>query len=133
MLALLSIIHVVVCVFLIIVVLLQSGKSADIAGTFGGVGSQTAFGPRGAATLLSKATTTAAIMFMITALSLSILSSRRSAAVGSVLGKETAPKQATPANPTPIAPATNPANNAATPATSGGASQNAQDAPKPKR
>ena len=54
---LLTIIHVLVCVFLIIVVLLQSGKAADLAGAFGGMGSQTAFGPRGSATLLSKATT----------------------------------------------------------------------------
>ena len=50
-------IHVVVCLFLIVVVLLQSGKAADLAGAFGGAGSQTAFGPRGAANILSKATT----------------------------------------------------------------------------
>ncbi len=49
--------HVVVCLFLIVVILLQSGKAADLAGAFGGMGSQTAFGPRGSATLLSKATT----------------------------------------------------------------------------
>ena len=54
---LLTALHVVVCLFLIIVVLLQSGKAADLAGAFGGMGSQTAFGPRGSATLLSKATT----------------------------------------------------------------------------
>ena len=54
-------IHVIVCLFLIIVVLLQSGKAADLAGAFGGMGSQTAFGPRGSATLLSKATTISAI------------------------------------------------------------------------
>ena len=54
---LLTIVHVVVCLFLIIVILLQSGKAADLAGAFGGMGSQTAFGPRGSATLLSKATT----------------------------------------------------------------------------
>ena len=52
-------IHILVCVFLVIVVLLQSGKAADLAGAFGGMGSQTAFGPRGSATLLSKATTIA--------------------------------------------------------------------------
>jgi preprotein translocase subunit SecG len=60
MYALVMTIHVVVCVFLIIVVLLQSGKAADLAGAFGGMGSQTAFGPRGSATLLSKATTISA-------------------------------------------------------------------------
>ena len=64
---LLLIVHVIVCLFLIIVVLLQSGKAADLAGAFGGMGSQTAFGPRGSATLLSKATTISAILFMLTA------------------------------------------------------------------
>src|SRR5690242_20554465 len=54
---LVTIVHVIVCLFLIIVVLLQSGQSADIAAAFGGAGSQTAFGPRGTATLLSRATT----------------------------------------------------------------------------
>ncbi len=69
---LLTIVHVFVCLFLIIVVLLQSGKAADLAGAFGGMGSQTAFGPRGAATLLSKATTTAAVIFMLTSIWLGI-------------------------------------------------------------
>jgi len=69
-------IHVLVCIFLIIVVLLQSGKAADLAGAFGGMGSQTAFGPRGSATLLSKATTISAVLFMITSLSLSILATK---------------------------------------------------------
>jgi preprotein translocase subunit SecG len=72
-----TIVHVIVCLFLIIVVLLQSGKSADIAAAFGGMGSQTAFGPRGAATVLSKATTWAAVIFMITSITLSIFASRR--------------------------------------------------------
>jgi len=71
-------IHILVCVFLIIVVLLQSGKAADLAGAFGGMGSQTAFGPRGSATLLSKATTISAVLFMLTSLSLSILATRSS-------------------------------------------------------
>ena len=70
---LLLMVHVIVCLFLIIVVLLQSGKAADLAGAFGGMGSQTAFGPRGSATLLSKATTISAVIFMVTSLSLSIL------------------------------------------------------------
>ncbi len=72
----LTIIHVVVCLFLIIVVLLQSGKAADLAGAFGGMGSQTAFGPRGAATLLSKATTIAAVLFMLTSIWLGIEAGR---------------------------------------------------------
>src|ERR1035437_10244174 len=69
-------VHILVCVFLIIVVLLQSGKAADLAGAFGGMGSQTAFGPRGSASLLSKATTISAVLFMLTSLSLSILATR---------------------------------------------------------
>jgi len=73
---LLMIVHVTVCLFLIIVVLLQSGKAADLAGAFGGMGSQTAFGPRGSATLLSKATTVSAVLFMVTSLTLSILATR---------------------------------------------------------
>lgn len=70
------IVHIVVCLFLIVVILLQSGKAADLAGAFGGMGSQTAFGPRGSATLLSKATTVSAVLFMITSLGLSILATR---------------------------------------------------------
>jgi preprotein translocase subunit SecG len=81
----LTLVHIVVCFFLIIVVLLQSGKSADIAAAFGGAGSQTAFGPRGTATVLSKATTWAAVIFMITSLSLAIIASKRKTG-GSVLG-----------------------------------------------
>ena len=69
MIYLLTTIHVIVCLFLVVVVLLQSGKAADLAGAFGGMGSQTVFGPRGSATVLSKATTIAAALFMVTSLS----------------------------------------------------------------
>jgi preprotein translocase subunit SecG len=69
-------IHVMVCFVLIIAVLLQSGKAADLAGAFGGGGSQTAFGPRGAATLLSKITTIGAVLFMLTSMGLWILSAK---------------------------------------------------------
>ena len=72
----LTVIHVFVCLFLIVVVLLQSGKAADLAGAFGGMGSQTAFGPRGAATMLSKATTFAAVVFMLTSIWLGIEAGR---------------------------------------------------------
>jgi preprotein translocase subunit SecG len=81
----LTLLHVIVCVFLIVVVLLQSGKAADLAGAFGGMGSQTAFGPRGSATLLSKATTISAILFMLTSMSLSILATRTSGGGGSTV------------------------------------------------
>jgi preprotein translocase subunit SecG len=67
---LLSTFFVLNCLVLIIVVLLQSGKAADLAGAFGGAGSQTAFGPRGAASVLSQATTWCAIMFMVCALAM---------------------------------------------------------------
>jgi preprotein translocase subunit SecG len=90
---LLTIVHVLVCLFLIVVVLLQSGKAADLAGAFGGMGSQTAFGPRGSATLLSKATTGSAILFMVTSLSLSIMATKHAGAgVGNtILDKHPAP------------------------------------------
>jgi preprotein translocase subunit SecG len=77
-------IHILVCFFIIIVVLLQSGKSGDISAAFGGQGSQTAFGPRGAASALSKATTWSAVAFMITSITLSIYASKRGGP-GSVL------------------------------------------------
>jgi len=78
LITLITIVHIMVCFFLIIVVLLQSGQSGDIAAAFGGMGSQTAFGPRGAATALSRATTWSAIIFVLTSVTLSIAASRRS-------------------------------------------------------
>ena len=74
----LVILHIVICLFLIGVVLLQQGKSADLAGAFGGQGSQTAFGPRGAANLLTRLTSWSAILFMVTSISLTVLMSRNS-------------------------------------------------------
>ena len=98
---LLTIVHVLVCLFLIVVVLLQSGKAADLAGAFGGMGSQTAFGPRGSATLLSKATTVSAVVFMITSLSLSILATRGDRGGGKSLLEKAKPATTTT---TPAAP-----------------------------
>jgi preprotein translocase subunit SecG len=96
------IVHVIVCLFLIVVVLLQSGKAADLAGAFGGMGSQTAFGPRGSATLLSKATTISAVLFMITSLGLSILATRN-AGLGATVLEEPATKSApAPAKSVPL-------------------------------
>lgn len=66
-------VHVIVCLFLIGVVLVQQGRSADLAGAFGGQGSQTAFGPRAAANVLTRLTTWSAVIFMITSLTLTIL------------------------------------------------------------
>lgn len=100
MMILLTVIHVIVCVFLVIVVLLQSGKAADLAGAFGGMGSQTAFGPRGAATVLSKATTIAAGLFMVTSLTLAILATKNAGTGSSVLERQKATqKSAAPAKP----------------------------------
>jgi preprotein translocase subunit SecG len=100
----LTIIHVLACLFLVIVVLLQSGKAADLAGAFGGMGSQTVFGPRGAATALSRATTASAVLFMVTSLGLSVIATRQSGTAGggakSVLETVKDPNAA----PTPTAP-----------------------------
>ena len=113
---LLTIIHVLVCLFLIIVVLLQSGKAADLAGAFGGMGSQTAFGPRGSATLLSKATTISAIAFMCTSLALSIVAMRNAGGSTTILEQKTPAKQSVPgANP----PAQGPGPMTATPSVGG--------------
>jgi preprotein translocase subunit SecG len=97
-----TIIHVIVCAVLILVVLLQHGKSADIAATFGGAGSQTAFGPRGTATLLSRVTTWCAVLFMVTSISLTIFATRRhtNSAMENVKSSST-PAQSTPAS-TPV-------------------------------
>src|SRR5271166_2232534 len=107
------------CLVLIIVVLLQSGKAADLAGAFGGAGSQTAFGPRGAANILSKATTWCAIMFMVCAMALVLRTDRAAEAGGSILEKVSKPapaakapaKAAVPApapTPQPAAPSSKP-------------------------
>ncbi len=71
-----TIVHIVVCLILIIAVLLQSGKAGDLAGAFGGAGSQSVFGPRGVATILTKVTTISAVLFMVTSMGLWILSSK---------------------------------------------------------
>src|SRR5437016_4344326 len=90
--ALILFVHIIVCLFLIIVVLIQSGQSADLAAAFGGQGSQTAFGPRGTATIMTKLTTWCTIIFMLTSISLSIMSSHATKG-GSVLSGEKAPQQ----------------------------------------
>jgi len=96
--------HILVCGLLIIVVLLQSGEAADLAGAFGGAGSQTAFGPRGAATFLSKATTWCAIMFMLTSMAMTMRQNSTAAASGSSVLQQFS-KTPKPATPAPAAPA----------------------------
>src|ERR1700751_3578752 len=96
--------HVIICALLIAVIMLQSGEAADLAGAFGGAGSQTAFGPRGAATFLSKATTWCAIMFMLTSMALSVKRSpEESLGTGSVL-EQTQKSGTTPAKPAQAPP-----------------------------
>src|SRR3977135_4042019 len=98
---LITAVHVIVCLFLIAVVLLQSGKSGDLAAAFGGQGSQTAFGPRGAATVLTKATTWSAIIFMVTSITLSIFASRRSGPASVLSGVKGSPTSVRPPKATP--------------------------------
>ena len=73
MIIVLVVLHVIISIFLILVVLVQQGKGADLAGAFGGGGSQTAFGARGATTLLHKLTTAFFILFVLTSISLAIM------------------------------------------------------------
>jgi preprotein translocase subunit SecG len=106
MTVLLVIIHVVVCVALIMIVLLQTGKGADIGAAFGGGGSNTLFGTTGASTFLSKATTVAAVVFMLTSLGLAYLTSHRPS---SSVVSETPPAVETKAPEAPPAPGSAPA------------------------
>jgi len=110
--------HVVICGLLIVVIMLQSGEAADLAGAFGGAGSQTAFGPRGAATFLSKATTWCAIMFMLTSMALTMHQNSTVAPTGSSVLQQFSKtsKAPVPAVPAPAAPASTPAPAAPAPA-----------------
>ncbi len=94
-------VHIMVCLFLIAIVLLQQGKGQDLASAFGGGGSQTAFGPRGSATVLSRATTVLAALFMITSLSLSVIKSGRSSVLDQVQDAGETPAPATEAPQAP--------------------------------
>lgn len=100
--------HVLVCLLLIFVIMLQSGSAADLAGAFGGAGSQTAFGPRGASTFLTKATTWCAIVFMMSSLALSLKRAPTTAEGSSIL-EQTMPASPGKAAPSPAAPSKVPA------------------------
>ncbi len=104
MIILVTIVHVIVCLFLIIVVLLQSGKAGDISAAFGGQGSQAAFGPRGAATGLSRATTISAVLFMLTSVTLSINAIKHSGPQSVLQGVKSGPAKTQPAPATPAVP-----------------------------
>ncbi|HXX18474.1 MAG TPA: preprotein translocase subunit SecG [Candidatus Acidoferrum sp.] len=95
--------HILVCFVLVAVIMLQSGNAADLAGAFGGAGSQTAFGPRGAATFLSRATTWCAIVFMMTSLALSFKRATPTTSTGSIL-EQTQKAGTAPAKPSTPAP-----------------------------
>jgi preprotein translocase subunit SecG len=92
------IVHILLCIFLVGVVLLQQGRSADLAGAFGGQGSQTAFGPRAAANVLTRLTTWSAVAFMITSISLTVLYDRSTGSHSVLSGTKSAPISA-PAKP----------------------------------
>ncbi len=99
--------HVLVCVILILVVLLQSSKGADLAGAFGGSSTQTAFGSRGPASFLSKITTVSAVIFMGTCLALSLMGGRQQNR--SIFDTTKQPVSKKPAaQPAPQAPAPSP-------------------------
>ena len=117
------------CLVLIIVVLLQSGKPADLAGAFGGAGSQTAFGPRGAANVLSKATTWCAVMFMLCAMAMVLRTDRAVGQGSSILEKVSKPAPKPVPGTSGSRPATTPAT---TPATAPSAPQsNSQPVSQP--
>lgn len=103
----LVVVYIFVCFFLILVVLLQQGKGADIAGAFGGGGSQTAFGARGATTILHKLTTGAFVGFIVLALFLTLLQARPRSSVVRTLPAKAATEKA------PVPPAPRPAGAAA--------------------
>jgi preprotein translocase subunit SecG len=132
---LLVVVHVIICIFLVIVVLLQSGKAADLAGAFGGMGSQTAFGPRGSATILSKATEVAAGLFMVTSLTLAIMASRSTPGAGSSVLENSPIKQSAPMQSRPIqrAPGAHPAVPQAGGGVSGGTTSQPVPMPMPRQ
>jgi preprotein translocase subunit SecG len=95
----LIIIHIVVCVALIMIVLLQTGKGADMGAAFGGGSSQTLFGSTGASTFLSKLTTAAAVVFMLTSLALAYYSTNM--AKSSIMREAPTAVEETQAQPAP--------------------------------
>ena len=134
----LVVLYVIICFFLILVVLLQQGKGADIAGAFGGGGSQTAFGARGATTFLHKLTTGAFVGFIVISMLLSIMEARPKKSVIQTLPAQAAGEKApapAPAAPVPAAPAPEsaqpPSGSDAQPAQGTAPTTPSSEAPKP--
>lgn len=111
--AALIVVYVFICFFLILVVLVQQGKGADIAGAFGGGGTQTAFGARGATTILHKLTTGSFIGFILIALVLTILQAREKPSVVKGVPQKVNATGSLPAAPKPSSAAQQPAGPAA--------------------
>jgi preprotein translocase subunit SecG len=109
MITIVTIIHILICLFLVFIVLIQSGKGAEMGAAFGG-SSQTLFGSRGAATFLNKLTTVAAVLFMITSLVLTILTTKPSSVIKDVVAPQgqgqTLPPPQIPQEPISKPPAT---------------------------
>jgi len=110
------VLHVIACLFLIGVVLLQQGKSQDLASAFGGGGTQTAFGPRGSANVLSRATTILAALFMVTSLALSMLRPHDSSFLDQVTAPSPSPSAGGGVAPSAAPPVTSAPAPAASPA-----------------
>jgi preprotein translocase subunit SecG len=118
--------HIAACLFLIAVVLLQQGKGQDLASAFGGGGTQTAFGPRGSATVLSRATAILAGLFMVTSMALSLVKPHSSGILDQIpaasatptpsAAAPAAPAAAPPVSTAPVSPVEAPAKPAASPA-----------------
>jgi preprotein translocase subunit SecG len=126
---LIVVVHVIACLFLIAVVLLQQGKGQDLASAFGGGGTQTAFGPRGSATVLSRATTILAGVFVVTSLALSIVRPKASGVLDQVAEPPAAASPAAPKTTPPVVPT--PAANAAPAAPAEAAPATTTPAPSP--
>ena len=108
------VLHTLLCLAIIGIVLLQSGKGADIGSAFGGAGSQAVFGSMGTPTVLSKFTSIVAVLFLVTSFSLALLGSARG--TSSVIRETPAPAPTTPSGSRPASPATPPAANPPAPA-----------------
>jgi preprotein translocase subunit SecG len=126
---LLATLYVVACLLLLLVVLLQQGKGGDMASAFGGGGSQTAFGARAGATVLTRATTVLGVLFMLGAIVIGILGRQ---GPGSIMSGVAGPAPQTTTAPAPAVPASTPAASAPAPAATAPATPNTTPPAPPK-